>query len=34
MERTPVEVAIEIVGAFLATDPDPSEQAAIDRVEG
>ena len=34
MERTASGRAIEIVDAFLATDPDPSEQAAIDRVEG
>jgi ribose 5-phosphate isomerase B len=34
MERTPADVAVVIVDAFLATDPDPSEQPVIDRVEG
>jgi len=34
MERTAPQAAVEIVDAFLATDPDPSEQDVIDRVEG
>lgn len=33
LRLTSPEVGRELVGAFLATDPDPDEQAVIDRVE-
>lgn len=34
LRLTSAVVAVEVVDAFLATDPDPDEAAAIARVEG
>ena len=34
LRLTSAVVAVEVVDAFLATDPDPSEAAAVARLEG